>query len=49
MIPTSGSNAWKWDATHIGTAIEVSADKSHVFLKEGPYMFKTCIGDTVIF
>jgi hypothetical protein len=39
--------AWKWDSTLIGTGIEVTADKTKVFLKEGPYMFRTCIGDTV--
>ena len=43
----TSSVAWKWDTALIGTGIEVSPDKTKVFLREGPYMFRTCIGDTV--
>lgn len=38
---------FKWDAVNIGTNIELSADKKGAFLREGPYMFRTVIGDTV--
>jgi E3 ubiquitin-protein ligase NRDP1 len=39
------AGGWKWDKNNIGSGIEVSSDGMVVFLKEGPYMFRTVFGD----
>ena len=43
-----GVTNFRWDTVNIGTGIEVTNDKKNAFLREGPYMFRTIIGDTVI-
>ena len=43
-----GVTNFRWDTVNIGTGIEISNDKKTAFLREGPYMFRTVIGDTVI-
>eukprot|EP01016_Furgasonia_blochmanni_P019859 TRINITY_DN2212_c0_g1_i2.p1 TRINITY_DN2212_c0_g1~~TRINITY_DN2212_c0_g1_i2.p1 ORF type:complete len:426 (+),score=62.76 TRINITY_DN2212_c0_g1_i2:154-1431(+) len=42
----AGVTNFRWDAANIGTGIEVSANKQHIFLKESAYMFRTAISDT---
>lgn len=42
-----GVTNFKWDSQQIGTGIDVSEDNARAFLKEGPYMFRTVLGDTV--
>ena len=42
-----GAINFKWDSLHIGTGIELSNGGRTAFLREGPYMFRTIIGDTV--
>jgi hypothetical protein len=44
-ISTGG---WKWDKNFMGTGIEISNNGTSVFLKEGPYMFRTVFGDIVL-
>lgn len=42
-----GLTSFKWDTQVIGIGIQVTEDNTRVFLKEGPYMFRTAIGDQV--
>lgn len=42
-----GVTSFRWDTQNIGTGIDVSEDNARAFLKEGPYMFRTVIGDQV--
>ena len=44
-----GITQFKWDTHNIGVGIQVTEDNTKVFLKEGPYMFRTAIGDQVYF
>jgi E3 ubiquitin-protein ligase NRDP1 len=41
----NGITNFKWDSQVIGTGIEVSEENARAFLKEGPYMFRTVLGD----
>ena len=43
-----GVTSFKWDTQNIGTGIDISEDNARAFLKEGPYMFRTVLGDQVI-
>lgn len=42
-----GVTTFKWDKTNIGSGIEIGNNGYSCFLKEGPYMFRTVIGDQV--
>jgi len=42
---SSSLTYFRWDTSHIGTGIEVNSDRTAVFLKEGPYMFRSVLGD----
>jgi len=41
-----GVTTFRWDTVNIGTGIETSNNRQNAFLREGPYMFRTVIGDT---
>jgi len=49
LIEKDGVTTFKWDKNNMGTGIEISNNGYSCFLKEGPYMFRTVIGDQVRF
>ena len=42
-----GMTSFKWDTQNIGIGIQITENNTKAFLKEGPYMFRTVIGDQV--
>jgi len=46
IMAPGGTDVWRWDSKNIGSGIEVSNNGYSVFLKEGPYMFRTVFGET---
>ncbi len=47
-LALDGVTSFKWDKNKCGNGIEISNNGLSCFLKEGPYMFRTVIGDVVI-
>lgn len=44
-LSIDGITSFKWDKTKCGNGIEISNNGMNCFLKEGPYMFRTVLGD----
>jgi hypothetical protein len=43
-----GTTSFKWDKSRCGNGIEIGNNGLSCFLKEGPYMFRTVLGDVVM-
>jgi len=46
---SNGITNFKWDTQVIGTGVQVTEENTRAFLKEGPYMFRTVIGDQAFY